>query len=70
MLVYIWIYMSIFTATQFCSERAPQQVEVCGLFITITPLTSQVTYDAEGFCEKNRDVLFKDCIELMQGSSW
>ena len=30
----------------------------------------QVTYDAEGFCEKNRDVLFKDCIELMQGSTW
>lgn len=27
-----------------------------------------MTYDCNGFCEKNRDVLFKDCIELMQAS--
>lgn len=29
----------------------------------------QVTYDAEGFCERNRDVLFNDLIQLMQSSS-
>ena len=28
----------------------------------------QVTYDVVGFCERNRDVLFKDLIELMQTS--
>ena len=28
----------------------------------------QVTYDADGFCERNRDVLFNDLIELMQSS--
>lgn len=28
----------------------------------------QVSYDAEGFCERNRDVLFTDLIELMQSS--
>lgn len=26
-------------------------------------------YDADGFCEKNRDVLFKDCIALLKGST-
>ena len=29
----------------------------------------QVTYNAEGFCERNRDLLFPDLIELMQSSS-
>ncbi|KAK7115759.1 unconventional myosin-Ie-like isoform X2 [Littorina saxatilis] len=29
----------------------------------------QVTYDADGFCERNRDVLFSDLIQLMQSSS-
>ena len=28
-----------------------------------------MVYDAGGFCEKNRDVLFKDCIALLKGSS-
>jgi len=28
----------------------------------------QVSYNAEGFCERNRDVLFSDLIELMQNS--
>ena len=28
----------------------------------------KVAYDAEGFCERNRDVLFTDLIQLMQGS--
>ena len=32
-------------------------------------LLPQVVYDADGFCEKNRDVLFKDCIALLKGSS-
>ncbi|KAL8611996.1 Unconventional myosin-Ie [Nucella lapillus] len=29
----------------------------------------QVSYDAAGFCERNRDVLFNDLIQLMQGSN-
>uniref|UniRef100_A0A4W6DKP3 Osteoclast-stimulating factor 1 n=1 Tax=Lates calcarifer TaxID=8187 RepID=A0A4W6DKP3_LATCA len=28
----------------------------------------KVSYDVSGFCERNRDVLFNDIIELMQGS--
>jgi len=28
----------------------------------------KVTYEADGFCERNRDVLFNDLIELMQSS--
>ena len=28
----------------------------------------QVTYEAEGFCDRNRDVLYKDLVELMQSS--
>ena len=27
-----------------------------------------VNYDVEGFCEKNKDVLFVDLIEMMKGS--
>ncbi|KAK0147004.1 Unconventional myosin-If [Merluccius polli] len=30
--------------------------------------SSQVSYDINGFCERNRDVLFPDLIELMQSS--
>ena len=29
----------------------------------------KVSYTAEGFCERNRDVLFTDLIELMQSSN-
>uniref|UniRef100_A0A8C3AVP0 Osteoclast-stimulating factor 1 n=1 Tax=Cyclopterus lumpus TaxID=8103 RepID=A0A8C3AVP0_CYCLU len=29
----------------------------------------KVSYDAEGFCERNRDVLFSDLIELMQSTN-
>ncbi|XP_065059730.1 unconventional myosin-Ie-like [Rhopilema esculentum] len=29
----------------------------------------KVTYEADGFCERNRDVLFNDLIELMQSSN-
>uniref|UniRef100_A0A6Q2X1G8 Osteoclast-stimulating factor 1 n=1 Tax=Esox lucius TaxID=8010 RepID=A0A6Q2X1G8_ESOLU len=29
----------------------------------------KVSYDAEGFCERNRDVLFSDLIELMQSKT-
>ena len=29
----------------------------------------QVTYDTDGFCERNRDVLFNDLIQLMQSST-
>ncbi|KAH0519609.1 Unconventional myosin-If, partial [Microtus ochrogaster] len=28
----------------------------------------KVSYDVSGFCERNRDVLFSDLIELMQSS--
>jgi myosin-1 len=28
-----------------------------------------VTYNVEGFCDRNRDVLFPDLVELMQSSS-
>ena len=37
-------------------------------FLSKIPLVFQVTYDVNGFCERNRDVLFKDLIELMQTS--
>ena len=30
---------------------------------------NQVSYDVEGFCERNRDVLYSDLIELMQSSN-
>ncbi|XP_068180711.1 myosin IEb [Antennarius striatus] len=30
----------------------------------------QVSYDVDGFCERNRDVLFNDIIELMQSSEF
>ncbi|XP_053559039.1 unconventional myosin-If [Bombina bombina] len=30
----------------------------------------KVSYDIEGFCERNRDVLFSDLIELMQSSEY
>ena len=36
--------------------------------ISSIALTFQVTYEADGFCERNRDVLFNDLIELMQSS--
>ncbi|CAB4008892.1 unconventional myosin-Ie-like isoform X2, partial [Paramuricea clavata] len=36
---------------------------------TIHHYAGKVTYEAEGFCERNRDVLFTDLIELMQSSS-
>lgn len=32
------------------------------------PSRPQVSYDVNGFCERNRDVLFTDLIELMQSS--
>lgn len=40
------------------------------LFVELTVLVDffKVTYDVNGFCERNRDVLFKDLIELMQTS--
>ncbi len=36
---------------------------------TIQHYAGKVTYEADGFCDKNRDVLFRDIIELMQGST-
>ncbi|XP_065188525.1 unconventional myosin-If-like [Sycon ciliatum] len=36
---------------------------------TVQHYAGKVTYDAEGFCERNRDVLFTDLIELMQSSN-
>ncbi|XP_048583332.1 uncharacterized protein LOC5501785 isoform X2 [Nematostella vectensis] len=40
---------------------------VSGGFI-IHHYAGKVSYDIDGFCERNRDVLFKDLIELMQSS--
>ena len=37
-------------------------------FLSKIHIVFQVTYDVNGFCERNRDVLFKDLIELMQTS--
>ncbi|KAF1503069.1 Unconventional myosin-If, partial [Megadyptes antipodes antipodes] len=34
------------------------------------PSCPQVSYDVNGFCERNRDVLFTDLIELMQSSEY
>ncbi|NWS60894.1 MYO1F protein, partial [Chunga burmeisteri] len=34
------------------------------------PPWPQVSYDVNGFCERNRDVLFTDLIELMQSSEY
>jgi myosin-1 len=36
---------------------------------TIHHYAGKVVYEAEGFSDKNRDVLFRDCIELMQSST-
>ncbi|XP_065909782.1 unconventional myosin-Ie-like [Dysidea avara] len=36
---------------------------------TVIHYAGKVVYDAAGFCEKNRDVLFKDCIGLLKGST-
>lgn len=36
---------------------------------TIMHYAGQVTYEAMGFCERNRDVLFPDIVYLMQGST-
>lgn len=36
---------------------------------TIVHYAGEVSYSAEGFCERNRDVLFADIILLLQSSS-
>lgn len=36
--------------------------------IRFLSIPGQVSYDMDGFCERNRDVLFMDLIELMQSS--
>ena len=33
-------------------------------------LSGEVTYNATGFCDKNRDILFPDLIKLMKSSQW
>lgn len=33
------------------------------------PTYLQVVYDVDGFCERNRDVLFTDLVVLMQSST-
>lgn len=38
------------------------------VYETVLVVLSQVSYDVIGFCERNRDVLFPDLIELMQSS--
>lgn len=36
----------------------------------INHYAGDVHYDIDGFCEKNRDLLFQDLIDLMKSSSW
>lgn len=49
-------------------------LSVCSPVCLLTCLSAhlslcvQVSYDVNGFCERNRDVLFNDIIELMQSS--
>uniref|UniRef100_A0A674IUX3 Myosin IE n=1 Tax=Terrapene triunguis TaxID=2587831 RepID=A0A674IUX3_9SAUR len=54
------------------AERSPPSTPApgCSLGCCLRPRLSgpQVSYDVEGFCERNRDVLFTDLIELMQSS--
>lgn len=48
-----WVFCSV----KYLNDKA-QLLSVLG----------QVSYDMDGFCERNRDVLFMDLIELMQSS--
>lgn len=41
-----------------------------GAGFIIKHYAGRVTYDIAGFCERNRDVLFNDAIELMKRSGW
>ena len=41
---------------------------MCHMMKSNNLIIFQVSYDAEGFCERNRDVLFTDLIEMMQSS--
>ncbi|XP_033750743.1 unconventional myosin-Ie-like isoform X1 [Pecten maximus] len=40
-----------------------------GMGFIIHHYAGKVTYDVDGFCERNRDVLFKDLVQLMQSSN-
>uniref|UniRef100_A0A2K6F5D7 Myosin IF n=1 Tax=Propithecus coquereli TaxID=379532 RepID=A0A2K6F5D7_PROCO len=51
---------------QFCINFVNEKLQQ--IFIELTLKAEQVSYDASGFCERNRDVLFSDLIELMQSS--
>jgi len=35
----------------------------------LTPLCNQVVYNIDGFCDKNRDLLFKDLVGLAECTS-
>eukprot|EP00092_Neocalanus_flemingeri_P052340 GFUD01061174.1.p1 GENE.GFUD01061174.1~~GFUD01061174.1.p1 ORF type:complete len:1149 (-),score=317.13 GFUD01061174.1:56-3502(-) len=45
-----------------------QHFQGAGRGFVIHHYAGMVTYDAEGFCEKNKDVLFVDLIEMVKGS--
>lgn len=49
-------------AWMFCSMKYVKDK------IRYLSILGQVSYDMDGFCERNRDVLFMDLIELMQSS--
>ncbi|KAG5848947.1 hypothetical protein ANANG_G00104870 [Anguilla anguilla] len=53
-----------------CACRsAPTSTSTAGTRASsFTTTLERVSYDADGFCERNRDVLFTDLIELMQSS--
>ncbi|OWF39023.1 Unconventional myosin-Ie [Mizuhopecten yessoensis] len=40
-----------------------------GMGFIIHHYAGKVTYDVDGFCERNRDVLFKDLVQLLQSSN-
>ena len=58
--------LSLKVATIFCFKLV---VFFCSQQFVIHHYAGKVTYDVDGFCEKNRDELNKDLVELMQQSS-
>lgn len=56
------LWRTAMPAWMFCSMKYVKDK------IRYLSILGQVSYDMDGFCERNRDVLFMDLIELMQSS--